>query len=195
LWWGNYVHTQLEHAVRDGTPLADNVKQYSKLVAKLRAAPGVKYCEIQTAVTIEGKACGFFDSNCWNRGKDDLIIINGNKAVDIDYKTGKEGKLSPQLAQSAARVMARYPEVTEVTTAYAWLATGKWTRAKYVRDNITKIWDEVREDIAQMQWSEQHNTWPAKPSGLCKRSRKPGSTYQGCPVMNCPHSENFRRGT
>lgn len=196
LVWGGEVHKAFELAVGEARPMPDRMKQWQPLANSLRLAPGDKYCELKTAVDYDLEPCDFFDNdNCWNRGVEDLLIINGPVAVDIDYKTGKQKKYSRQLELSAARVFATFPEVKVVNTAYAWLATGKWTRAQFKREQLGELWSGFYQDIENMLWSEQNNVWPAKPSGLCKRSKKPGSTYMGCPVTNCPHSENYKRGT
>jgi len=41
------------------------------------------------------------------------------------------------------------------------------------------LWEPFLDTIEQMKWSLQHDTWPAKPSGLCKA---------WCPVLSCPHN-------
>lgn len=194
LTWGNAAHKALEMRVGYDHALPTNMVQWEKLAYSLSNAPGDKYCELKTAVTKDFQPCDFFSPMAWNRGVDDLLIINGSNGLSIDYKTGKEKKYSQQLELSAARSFALFPQLTKISTAFAWLNTGNFTRATFVRDQVSGIWASVQEDIAQMLWSEKHNTWPAKPSGLCKRGRKPGSTYLGCPVTNCPHSENFRKG-
>lgn len=193
LIWGNEVHTALELRVGQGVPLPERMIQYEPMAYSLSNAPGIKYCELETAVNSEYLACGYWDDDCYNRGKEDLVIVNGNKAIDIDYKTGKPKTNTQQLELSAARVMAKFPEVHTVHTAYAWLQTGKWTRATYTRDDLSHIWEGFVGKVGDMIWSEKNNTWPAKPSGLCKRSKRVGSTYAGCIVATCPHSEYYRR--
>ena len=193
LIWGNKVHSAFEHGVRDNIPMPSDRTDLEPIRLQLRAAPGVKLAEVSNGVTMELKPCGFWDKDCWSRGKDDLIIINGVKALSIDYKTGKPSPATHQLALSAARTFAHHPELTEITTAYFFTPTKQWVRAKYYPSDVIGIWEDIQDGVQQMLWSEKHNAWPAKPSGLCKRGKKPGSTYAGCPVTNCPHSENFRK--
>lgn len=195
LLWGKEVHHAFEVGVRDNVPMPPDKIAWEPVRVQLYNAPGTKYVELKTGVNGRFEACDFWASDCWNRGVEDLFIVNGNKGLSIDYKTGKPIKDTQQLSISAARGFARHPELVEINTAYYFTATKQWVRAKYRRDDIAGIWEEVIEGVQQMLWSEQHNTWPAKPSGLCKKSKKPGSTYMGCPVTNCPHSENYKRGT
>lgn len=193
LIWGNEVHTAFELLIKHNEPLPQRMSQWNNIAAKLQAAPGDKYPELALGIDKNLIACDFWDKEGWNRGKEDLVIINGNVAVDLDYKTGKEKQYSKQLDISAARIFANFVDVDIVHTSFVWLETGRFTRATFVRENYYAICESFNDRVAQMLWSEKHNTWPAKPSGLCKRGRKPGSTYMGCPVTNCPHSENFRK--
>lgn len=191
--WGSDVHDALEHRVKDGKPLEPRYEMYTPLIEKLLSAPGDKYPELKLAVDSQLEPCEFDDPAAWNRGIGDLVIVNGDKALSIDYKTGKKKPYSRQLELDACRTMTHFPEVNTVHTAFAWLATGEWTRAVYGRAQLQVLWEGFYEGVGQMLWSEQHNVWPAKPSGLCKKSRRPGSTYQGCPVASCVHSEFYRR--
>lgn len=191
--WGTDVHEALEFYIKDGQPLTERYIQFEPIISKLNAAPGDKYPELKLAVDHNLELCDFDDPNAWTRGIDDLAIINGTKAISIDYKTGKKKPFSRQLELSACRLFTKFPAVVEITTAFAWLATKEWTVAKYTRAQLPFLWEGFYEGVAQMLWSEENNVWPAKPSGLCKKSKRPGSTYQGCAVATCPHSEYFRR--
>lgn len=191
--WGNDVHTALEKRIGEGVPLTERFKQFIPLANQLEAAPGDKYVEVKLAVNQSLEACHYKDPEAWNRGKSDLLIINGHKALSIDYKTGKKKPYSRQLELDACRVLANFPEVNEVNTAFAWLQTKEWTRAKFTRAQLMPLWEGFFEGVQQMLWSYENDVWPAKPSGLCKKSRRPGSTYQGCPVANCVHSQFYRK--
>ncbi len=192
--WGNKVHKALEERVLHGKPLPENMRQWEPMSAKLEAAPGMKFAELETAITADLKPTGYWDDDCWSRGKEDLVIVNGDKAIDIDYKTGKPKRTTTQqLEISAVRVMIKFPQVNVVHTAFSWLTNKTWSRATYTRDDIPKIVEDFKDKISDMEWSQQNNTWPARPSGLCKKSRKPGSTYAGCIVASCPHSEYYKK--
>lgn len=191
--WGNTVHKALELYVGQGVPLPNNMAQFQKIAYTLSKAEGDKFCELETAVNADLKPTGYWAADCWNRGKEDLLIIRGPNALDIDYKTGKQKPRSRQLELSACRVMSTFPEVQKVTVGFAWLATGKWTTEVYTRQQLQALWEGFYEGVEQMLWSMENNAWPMKPSGLCKKSKRPGSTYGGCPVATCPHSEFYRR--
>lgn len=192
LRWGNAVHKAMEDRVKIGRPLPERMQTFEPVAASVVKAKGDKYCEAELAFTADLKPTGYWDADCWNRGKDDVIIVNHTVAVNMDYKTGKPKPNSSQLELAAGRTMAMFPEVTKVITVFEWLASGTRTKAIYTRDDFNRIWDGFRDRLNSLLWSEQNNVWPAKPSGLCKRSRKPGSTYMGCVVASCPHSEYYK---
>jgi hypothetical protein len=192
--WGDEVHKALEANVKEGVPLTERFIQYVPLMQKLNAAPGEKLPELRLAVDDQLQPIDYKDPNAWNRGKSDLAIINGDKALSIDYKTGKKKAFSRQLELDACRIFVNYPQVQVVHTAFAWLQTNEWTRAFYKREQLHILWEGFYEGVSQMLWSHENNVWPAKPSGLCKKSKRPGSTYAGCPVANCPHSQYYRGG-
>lgn len=193
LIWGNHFHKSMEIAIENNIALTGDMQRWEPIRKAMVAAPGTKYVELKGGVTADYKSCGFFDKDCFNRGVDDLVIKNGSKLISVDWKTGKETKGSQQLALSAARLFARFPDVTEINTAYYWAPVNKWSRSLYRKEDTPGIWQSVQPDVDNMKWSLENNAWPARPSGLCKRSKKPGSTYAGCIVTNCPHSENFNR--
>ena len=193
LIWGNEVHKAFEVSVQYKQPLPANMAKWDNIARVLSNAPGTKYCEMKMAVNAEFLPTEFFGEDCWNRGVDDLLIINGSKGATFDYKTGKVQKGSDQLALSAARAFAKFPQLQELQSAYVWLSVGQFARAVYRREDVPEIWERMLPRVQKMIWSMEHNVWPPKPSGLCQRSKKPGSTYMGCPVANCIHSASYRK--
>lgn len=193
LMWGKEVHTGMQKRVQDGVPLPPRMVAYEPLAAKLVAREGTKHCELETAVDINLNACGFWDKDAWNRGYEDIVITHENKALTVDYKTGKFKPRSRQLDLSALRIFAKFPEIDIVHSAFAYLQTNQWVRDTFHRADYYKLWETFYADIKDMIWSQENNAWPMKPSGLCKKSRRPGSTYAGCPVATCPHSEFYRK--
>lgn len=196
LLWANHVHKTLELRIRDAVPLPENVP-YESYAAKLAAAPGVHYVEEEVGITdpfaTNGpQRTGYWDSNCWHRGKDDFTAVHGERALVMDHKTGKPKPNSQQLVIAAIRTFTCHAQVTHVKTGFAWLGHNKYTVAEYTRDQLPAMYAQFEKGVNDMLWSEKNNVWPAKPSGLCKKSRKPGSTWQGCIVATCPHSEFYR---
>lgn len=190
--WGKAVHKALEERGKYNKPLPPHMAKYEAIAAKIERAPGEKFYEHELAVTIDLQPTGFYDDDCYVRGVEDVLIINNTKALSSDHKTGRKKPKSRQLELSALRVFSNFPKVQEVYTVFNWLASDpvEYTTKKYHRSQMESLWQPFVNDINQMLWSEQHNVWPAKPSGLCKKSRS--SSYQGCIVATCPHSQFYK---
>lgn len=188
LLWGNEVHKALEDNLMEGKPLEGRFEYLIPIANKLNAMPGDHYGEQKLAVDIDLKPVAYGSEFAFFRGIIDRLIIHGKVFGNFDYKTGKRREFSRQLTLSSGLVFANFPELEAGRTAYIWTQGGKPTIATYKREDMNAEWDQFRENVATMEWSYEHNAWPANPSGLCGPSRKPGSTYKGCPVLDCPHN-------
>lgn len=177
--WGSAVHKALELRVRDGTPLPENMKQYEKYAMAILRAEGDVHTEQELGVNYDLEACTFDADDCWSRGIDDVVIVKGDTAVSLDYKTGKVKNDESQLKLSALRLFAHFPQVNTVVTSFIWLAhSGPSKPVKYTRDKTDSMWVPFIEKSEKMRWSQENDAWPANPSGLCKA---------WCPVKTCPH--------
>lgn len=202
--WGNLVHKALENNIKYQRPLPENMVMYQwglDVVAK-RQADTALYAELDAAITEEFSATGFWDSDCWVRGKIDVLAMDEaqTKAMNGDWKTGKTKPNSQQLTLSTLLCFHSYPALEKVRTVFFWLpeqdprkrTTQKLfirrddgalqttdDKGKQVTLSFEEAWEPFVNTIDQMKWSLQHDTWPAKPSGLCKA---------WCPVLSCAHN-------
>lgn len=182
--WGNLVHKAAENRILTGEELPDTMKAFRPILQQIANAPGEKFPELKLAVNTDLEYVGFDSEDAWSRGVTDIAIINGSKGFAGDYKTGKIKPKSRQLDLMAVLMFAAFPQLEVVSTAFLWLQFKKTTPKMIQRTDSEQIWDTFRQDIAQMEWSERNNAWPAKKSGLCKA---------WCPVETCPHNGNYRR--
>ena len=121
--YGKEVHKALEDYVKSNTALAKNYERYKKLVDDLIAIPGDKYCEYEMALTKEKTPCEFEDPNRWVRGIADLVIVDGDTAFIVDYKTGSNKYPDPkQLKLMALMIFAHFPQVNHVKAGLLFLA-------------------------------------------------------------------------
>ena len=120
--WGERVHTAMELRIRDSTPLPEGMTQWEGLAKKLEAMPGTKLCEEQMALDKDFQPCDW--KQAWTRGIADLLVVNGNAAATLDYKTGKR-KLTHQLMLYAGYTFAKYEQVNTVTTGFVWMRDRK----------------------------------------------------------------------
>jgi ATP-dependent exoDNAse (exonuclease V) beta subunit len=97
--YGTDVHSALENYAKDGTALPHNYKRFASMVDPLLEIDGERYPEHKMALTEHGTACSFTDKEYWVRGIVDLMIISGDTAFIVDYKTGSD----------------KYPDVKQLT--------------------------------------------------------------------------------
>jgi CRISPR/Cas system-associated exonuclease Cas4 (RecB family) len=132
-------------------------------------------------VTRDFQPCSFFAKNVWFRGVADLIIIDGDLAWVIDYKTGKSAKYADkgQLELMSLAVFAHYPKVKRVRAGLLFVISNNLIKENYVESQRESLWDKWIAKYNVMSSAFESDTWNPKPSGLCKRH---------CPVTECPHN-------
>lgn len=84
---GIRVHSALEHRVKDGTPLPEDLIQHEKYVQAFNAFPAkAVLTEVKLGLTKDFKPCEFFAKDVWWRGVVDIALLNDKKAWVGDYK-------------------------------------------------------------------------------------------------------------
>lgn len=179
--YGNEFHTAAEHHIRDGVPLPSKFSFAQKVLDSLKTKNGTKLCEKKFGITKDLEACEFDAKNVWFRGIADLIILDGDLAWVIDYKTGKSARYadSGQLELMALAVFAHYPEVKKVRAALLFVVCSDIVKRSYTIDNKPELWAKWLGNYAFLQRAKKHDIWNPKPSGLCRRH---------CLVLECPHN-------
>ena len=185
--WGNAVHEAIENHIGANYPLGERFKVYEPQVTKVRehlwSSGGEFAVELELGIDetlTEGRA--FDDPTCYARCIIDVLCIKGNVALNIDWKTGKVRESSGQLRMSSGIVFANFPQVEVVHAGYVWLAHGITTREEWHRTD--DIWSVFKPMLNRLRWSELNESWPPKPSGLCKK---------WCPVKTCEYNGRGRR--
>jgi hypothetical protein len=174
--YGNKVHEALEKYVKDGTELPLNYQQFKAWADALIQLPGQKLTEHRMALTVDRQPCTWAAKNMWVRGIADLLIIDGDHARVIDYKTGSERYPEPkQLKLMALLVFSHYPEVKKVSGALMFIMKNVIIDEEYTRDMIDELWAAFTPDLERLSQAYENNTWPANPSALCGY----------CPVNTC----------
>lgn len=179
--YGSEVHKALEDYVRDGKPLAKNYERFKAVLDELIAIPGTKYPEHKMALTREKKVCAFDDKERWVRGIVDLLIVDGDTAYIVDYKTGNNRYPDPkQLKLMALMTYAHFPEVNQIKAGLLFILRNAFVPEEYERNQIDELWTPFNQDITRLELSYENSAWPASPSGLCG----------WCPVDSCKFYRN-----
>lgn len=164
---GEDVHRALEVAVKQQTPMPEKYKELQPIAMKLQAYPGKREAELKLAIDKSFKPVSWFDKQAWCRGIIDLNVEKGNKAVALDYKTGKRKPESTQLMLFAGLLMHHKPYLEQVTTGFVWLKDKKIDREDFTRDSIGIIWQEFMPRVERMELAYKKDQWVPRPSGLC----------------------------
>lgn len=174
--YGKEVHKALEDYVRDGTPLVKNYERFKPMVDALLTAEGTKYVEHEMALDGDKKPCEFHSEDYWVRGIADLLIVNGDSAYVVDYKTGSAKYPDPkQLQLMALMTFAHFPEVQEVRGGLLFVLHNVFITRVYKREYSEDLWRTFEPDLKRLEVSFESGNWMPKPTPLCG----------WCPVNTC----------
>jgi ATP-dependent exoDNAse (exonuclease V) beta subunit len=178
--FGVDVHKAAEEYIRDGKPMPPNYDKFKPALDALANIPGEKHCEIEFALTEDLTPTGFKADNVWVRGIADLLILNGDTAYVVDYKTGSaKYPDKKQLELMALMTFKHYPDVVRVKAALVFLVHDVVIKAQYNREDEAKLWGGWQEKAMLLGMAFGNNNWPPKPNGLCRK---------WCPVEHCEFS-------
>jgi len=172
--WGNKVHQALDAYLRDETPLPIGVRKYQHLADKIKAVPGQLFSEQQIALNSSLQQTDWFAKDVWVRVIFDVTVVQSNKILILDWKTGKRKLDNYQLKLFAAVARELYPEADKIITGFVWLKTGDIDKATYRTSD--PLWEEFMPRVARFNRAFQEEKFPEKPNGLCRA---------WCPVLSC----------
>jgi CRISPR/Cas system-associated exonuclease Cas4 (RecB family) len=174
--YGKEVHKALEDYVRDGVPLPKFYEQFSRMVDPLLEIPGTKYCEHEMALDASRQPCKFDGEDYWVRGIADLLIVDGDTAYIVDYKTGKPTYADPnQLKLMALMTYAHFPEVQKIKGGLLFVMHNAFITDTYDREDTEDLWGAFQSDLFRLGHAYDNGVWPANPTPLCG----------WCPVATC----------
>ena len=174
--YGTEVHKALEDYVRDGKELALNYLRFKGMVDALKDIPGTKYPEYEMALNKDRTVCAFSDPKRWVRGIVDLLIVDGDYAFIVDYKTGSNKYPDPkQLRLMSLMTFAHFPQVNKIKAGLLFVMHGSFITEEYERKDIDKSWEKFYGALERLDNSYDTNVWPPNPTPLCKY----------CPVRSC----------
>lgn len=174
---GKEVHDAMYQRVINGVPLPLPIRHYEKFAAKFAASKGEKHGEMKLCLNNKFEPVDWFAKDAWVRAVVDLLIIRGNVAIIVDWKTGKVRLDWTQLKLTAAILSRLMPEITDFKLVFVWLRELKISSEVISKDDIKGVWTEMLPRVKAIEVAKQTTEFPAKESGLCRY----------CPVNGCPH--------
>jgi len=174
--YGKDVHEALELYIKEDKPLPKNYKRFQPYVDKLKSMEGTKYPEYQMALTYNKEPCDFESEDRWVRGIVDLLIIDGDYAFIVDYKTGSNKYPDPkQLRLMSLMAFTHFPDIQKVKAALLFVAHNSIVSEEYFRKDMDKSWGMFEQTLKRLELSYDNDKWQANPTPLCK----------WCPVESC----------
>jgi len=176
---GKKIHDAVYKRVTEGIPLPLPMRPFEKTVGTYAMLPGEKHGELRLALNEKLEPVDFFDRDAWVRAVVDYLVVDDDKALIVDWKTGKIKDGFEQLKLTAA-VLSRYmPEINKFTLAYVWLKQGgKATSIKMEKKHMKEVWIDNYASVKEIKHALKTTTFPANENPLCR----------WCPVMQCPHN-------
>ena len=118
------------------------------------------------------------------RGIVDLLIVDGEDAFIVDYKTGSAKYPDPkQLKLMALMTFAHFPEVNSIKAGLLFIMHDAFVVEAYKREDIDKLWGAFTLDLERLKNSYENDKWIENPTPLCG----------WCPVKTCHNFRERRR--
>lgn len=179
--YGSAVHKVAEDYVCGGVDIPEKYAFIKPPLDSLKVLPGEKYCEYEMGLTKEFKPCAFKDPDVWFRGIADLLVVDGDEAKIVDYKTGKSAQYADikQLELLSLLVFKHFPNVKRVKAGLVFLVAKDLVKAEFTEDQQSSAWTKWLPEIERLETAFKTDVWNAKPNFTCRKF---------CAVVDCEHN-------
>lgn len=182
---GNEVHKVLADACSGKADLPPTYIGYQPWVDRVRAGPGELLVEQKYAITRDFRKTTYFAKDVWYRGIADVVRLDRDVALALDWKTGKVLEDPVQLMLMAVCLFVHYPQLKRVRAEYIWLKDECTSPEVFDRQEVATEMTRLLPKVDELEKATKTLTFPPKPNGLCKN---------WCKVTSCPfHGKGARR--
>ena len=92
--------------------------------------------------------------NRWVRGIADLVIVDGDQAYIIDYKTGSNKYPdTKQLKLMSLMAFVCFPEVNTIKAGLLYCMKNSFVQESYTREDIHKSWKSFEQPLDRLTMS------------------------------------------
>lgn len=177
---GKIVHDALFNYVIHGKALPVKLRPFQKVAEAYRKRGTV--CddlqgELKLCLNEKLEPVDWFAKDAWVRAVVDLLLVKGNTAILVDWKTGKRKPAFDQLELSAALLSRYMPEIENFHLVFEWLRDGERDATDLKKSDMKSVWLKFFPRVNEIEEAKALTEFPASPSGLCG----------WCPVVDCPH--------
>jgi RecB family exonuclease len=128
------------------------------------------------AINTELEPCTWGAEDYWVRGIVDLLVLGGDTAYIVDYKTGSAKYPDVnQLKLMSLMTYAHFPNVKHIKAGLLFVAHNTFINEVYHRDQSEDMWKDFLPDLERLKLSYDNDKWPENPTPLCG----------WCPVTSC----------
>lgn len=174
--YGTAVHKALEDYVGEGKPLEKNYERYQPMLDALLTIEGERLPEYRMALNTNLEPCTWGAEDYWVRGIVDLLVLGGDTAYIVDYKTGSAKYPDVnQLKLMSLMTYAHFPKVEHIKAGLLFVAHNTFINEVYHRDQSEDLWKDFLPDLERLKLSYDNDKWPENPTPLCG----------WCPVTTC----------
>ena len=181
LIYGTDVHKAAEDYVCKGIDLPAKYSAFKNMLDTLKKIPGEKHCEYEMGLTKDLEPCAFKAPDVWFRGIADLLVIDGDSAHIIDYKTGKSSQYADtkQIELLALLTFKHFRQVKTIKAGLVFLVATDLVKAKFEESVQQSAWQRWMPEIQRLESAFQTNVWNPKPNFTCRKF---------CAVVDCEHN-------
>lgn len=107
------------------------------------------------------------------------MVINGEMAFSVDYKTSKNAKYADtkQLDAIAAALFIHFPELKKIKSALAFVVSKEFIHKEHHTELRDSYFNTFEPELDRLAAAEETGVWNASSGPLCKF----------CPVHHCEH--------
>jgi PD-(D/E)XK nuclease superfamily len=183
---GKRVHALMAEYISKRTHLPKQYERYERW-ADDRTQGDRIMTEHKMGMTFQLEPCEFFDrkKTVWLRTIADLLVLTGDQALSVDWKTGKEPnpvfEVLPanfQLRCTAVCIFLHFPQINFIESEYVYLNEGNYTDFTMDRSDLREFIPQMYEYAGTLNRAVRNNHFPPRPSGLCKKH---------CAVTSCEY--------
>jgi hypothetical protein len=180
---GKAVHDAMFKRVLKGVALPLPMRVHEKWAAAFERRKGDKHGEMKLCLNNKFEPVDWFAKDAWVRAIVDLLIIDGDTATIVDWKTGKVRIDWTQLRLTAAVLSQLMPEIKKFNMVFVWLRDSKISSESISRSEIKEVWLDLLPRVKKIEVAKKTTDFPANDTPLCRY----------CPVHQCPHWEEWQR--
>lgn len=162
---GKMIHAELESILKGGLEILCEEAEHLLPKIDVWKEQDAK-SEMEFAVNNRWDPVDFNDPTYMLRGIIDLYIEDGDRAIVLDFKTGKERDYTDQVAVYATVILATKPHINEVVPAIEFIDTKKSLTYNVIhRKDLQYLKQSVE---GRVNIIERDKIYAPNPSGLCR---------------------------